>query len=152
MSDLVIPRKKKFYGNFFPSLPLGAIEETAEVFVSNGDKDFSGFLVASELAKSLETYPSASLSMTVENELHGKIDQLPEVDRPQIELEEPQANSTLLEPVDVTAAPADSDTEAEKEGPRPSTPKVDMRERKRARRRQYRQRRALTGSLSNLST
>ena len=108
------------------SLPLGAIEETAEVFVSNGDKDFSGFLVASELAKSLETYPSASLSMTVENELHGKIDQLLEGDQPQIELDEPQANSTLIKPVDVTAV--STDTEAHKEGPRPSTPKVDMRE------------------------
>ena len=79
--------------------------------------------------------------MVVENETPGQIDHLLEGDRPQIELEEPQANSTLIEPVDVAAVPADN-TDAE----------IVKRERKRAKRRQYRQRRSLTRSLSNLST
>ena len=136
MSDLVLtPQTPPKISDIFSFLPLEASGEIA------GDKDFSGFLTASELAQALESNPSTNLSVVVENETPGQIDHLLEGDRPQIELEEPQANSTLIEPVDVAAVPADN-TDAE----------IVRRERKRAKRRQYRQRRSLTRSLSNLST
>ena len=131
--------------NFFSTLPLEAIERIAE------DKDFSGFLNATELSQALETDPSVNLSVSAENQSLGNNDHLI---NDQIELNEPQANSTLLEPVDAPAIPApvlaeDADAEAGTEGPKSSEP---LESGKRRRQRLARQRRKLSASLSRLST
>ena len=122
MSDLAFPRNPFFMEKSMNSLPLEAIGEIA------GSKDFSGFLTASELAQALESDPSANLSVAVENKTQGNIDHLLEDDRPQEELEEPLANSTLLDP------------------------KVDKSAAKRAKRSLYRKRKRMYRSLAKLTT
>ena len=122
MSDFAIPRYPFFMEKSMNSLPLEAIGEIA------GSKDFSGFLTASELAQALESDPSANLSVAVENKSQGNIDHLLGDDRPQGELEEPQANSTLIDPI------------------------VDKSAAKRAKRSLYRKRKRMYRSLSKLTT
>ena len=109
-------------------LSLEAIEEIA------GSKDFSGFLTAHEISQALESDPSAVLSMTAENRTQGQIDHPPEGDRPQTELEEPLANSTLVEQAE--------------EGSNPSVPVSSGKAR---RRRLHRQRRRLQARLARLT-
>ena len=71
MSDLVLtPQTPPKISDIFSFLPLEASGEIA------GDKDFSGFLTASELAQALESNPSTNLSVVVENETPGQIDHL----------------------------------------------------------------------------
>ena len=72
--------------------------------------------------------------MTAENETQGKIDHPLEGDRPQTELEEPLANSTLVE--------------QDKEESNSSVPVISARQR---RRRAYRQRKAMQAKLSRLT-
>ena len=108
-------------------LSLDAIEEIA------GSKDFSGFLTAHEISQALESEPSAVLSMTAEKKTQGQIDHPPEGDRPQTELEEPLANSTLVEQVE--------------EGSNPPVPGLG----KQRRRRLQRQRKRLQTKLARLT-
>ena len=128
-------------------------------FISNEDigeiagaSDFSGFLKASDINKALETNPSLNLSMILEDESSGDTNQPTEVElRSQEQVDEPQANSTLLEPVEEPVEPAEdgeTGTETGKVGSEPT----DSKERKRIKRRLARQRRALTEKLSKLST
>ena len=111
-----------------------------------GVSDFSGFLKASDITNALATNPSLNLSMILEDESSGNINQPSEVElRSQEQVEEPQANSTLLEPEDVPVEPAeDGETGTE-------TGKVGS-ERKQIKRRLNRQRKAMTEKLSRLST
>ena len=109
-------------------LSLDAIEEIA------GSKDFSGFLTAHEISQALESEPSAVLSMTAEKKTQGQIDHPPEGDRPQTELEEPLANSTLVEQAE--------------EGSNPSVPVISGKQR---RRHLQRQRRRLQARLARLT-
>ena len=109
-------------------LTLEAFEEIA------GSKDFSGFLGAQEISQTLEANPSAVFSIAVENKTQGKIDHPPEDDRPQTELEEPLANSTLVEQA--------------KEGSNPSVPVSSGRNR---RHRLRRQRKRLQARLAKLT-
>ena len=129
MSDLVLPRITRCMNkSITPPLTLSAIEEIA------GSKDFSGFLTATELSRTLESNPSAVFSMAAENKTQGEIDHLPEGDRHQIELEEPLANSTLVEQA--------------KEGSKSSVPASSG---KRRRQRLNRQRRRMQAKLTKLS-
>ena len=72
--------------------------------------------------------------MTAENETQGKIDHPLEDDRPQTELEEPLANSTLVE--------------QDKEESNSSVPVISAKQRQR---RAYRQRKAMQAKLSRLT-
>ena len=108
-------------------LSRDAIEEIA------GSKDFSGFLTAHEISQALESDPSAVLSMTAENKTQGQIDHPPEGDRPQTELEEPLANSTLVEQAE--------------EGSNPSVPRLG----RQRRRRLQRERKRLQTRLARLT-
>ena len=128
-------------------------------FISNEDigeiagaSNFSGFLNASDINKALETNPALNLSVILEDESSGETNQPTEVElRSQEQIEEPQANSTLLESVEVPDEPAqvgETGTETGKVGPEPT----DSKERKRIKRRLARQRRVLTEKLSRLST
>lgn len=128
MSDLVLPRFTRCMNKSIKTpLTLDAIEEIAV------SKDFSGFLTASELSQALGSNPSAVFSMAAENKTQGKIDHLPD-DRPQIELEEPLANSTLLEQA--------------KEGCKSSVPVSSGKQR---RRRLNRQRKRMQARLAKLT-
>ena len=128
MSDLVLPRITRCMNKSIKTpLTLDAIEEIAV------SKDFSGFLTASELSQALGSNPSAVFSMAAENKTQGKIDHLPD-DRPQIELEEPLANSTLLEQA--------------KEGCKSSVPVSSGKQR---RRRLNRQRKRMQARLAKLT-
>ena len=151
MSDSVLPCKSHSMEKLITSLSPEDVEEIAET------SGFSGFFYTpSETNQALETEPSTNPSVVVETKSSGNIDQLLGVYRSnQIELEEPQANSTLLDPAEEPAEPAsaeagEAESEAGKEGPKPSD--VDRRERKRAKRRLTRQRKKLTRSLSKLTT
>ena len=90
--------------------------------------------------------------MILEDESSGDINQPTEVEvRSQEQVEESQANSTLLESEEVPDEPAEvgeTGTEADKVGSEP----IDSKEKKRNKRRLARQRRALTVKLSKLST
>ena len=110
------------------SFSLEAIEDIA------GSKDFSGFFTASEISQVLESNPSAVFSMTAENETQGKIDHPLEGDRPQTELEEPLANSTLVE--------------QDKEESNSSVPVISAKQRQR---RAYRKRKAMQAKLNRLT-
>ena len=78
-------------------------------FISNEDigeiagvSNFSGFLNASDVNKALETSPALNLSVILEDESSGDTNQPTEVElHSQEQVEEPQANSTLLESVEV---------------------------------------------------
>ena len=92
------------------------------------------FFTASEISQALESDPSAVFSMTAENKTQGKIDHPPEGDRPQIELEEPLANSTLVEQA--------------KEGSNPSVPVSSGRQRRHRLRRQWKRLQARLAKLT----
>ena len=111
-----------------------------------GANDFSGFLKASDITNALATNSSLNISMVLEEESSGNINQPTEVElRSQEQIEEPQANSTLLEPEDVPVEPAkDGETGTE-------TGKVGS-DRKRIKRRLNRQRKVMTEHLSRFST
>ena len=126
-------------------------------FISNEDigeiagvSNFSGFLNASDVNKALETSPALNLSVILEDESSGDTNQSTEVElHSQEQVEEPQANSTLLESVEVPVEPAEdgeTGTETGKVGSEPT----DSKERKRTKRRLARQRRVLTEKLSRL--
>ena len=78
-------------------------------FISNEDigeiagvSNFSGFLNASDVNKALETSPALNLSVILEDESSGDTNQSTEVElHSQEQVEEPQANLTLLESVEV---------------------------------------------------
>ena len=127
------------------------------------DKNFSGFPDVLEITNAFASGSSTSPSVAVDTR-QGIIDQLSKADlRTQNELEEPLANSTLLEKADEaagtatvgetddsvgTAAVGLAETEAGEEGSKPSVKS----ERKRIKRRRGRNQRALNKSLSKLPT
>ena len=138
------------------------IPQNEAVIKIAGVHDFSGFLKASDLNKALESNPSMNLSMAVEADIEGNIEQSTqdtELDaQNQAPLDEPLANSTVLDPAEEPDEPAmvgETGTAAEFEqvdGPNVNPTVLDKRERQRIRKRLARQRRALTRNLAKLST
>ena len=105
--------------------------------------DFGRFLTASDINNALEINPSLNLSLVLEDDQEGN--NVRPTEGVQDEFEEPQANSTILDPVEGTVEPSGETV------PTAGT-SVDKKEKLRLKRKLSRQRRKMTQRLANLST
>ena len=108
--------------------------------------NFSGFLTASDIENAIENNTYMNISLGMEDVTDGNIL------RSQEQFEEPQGNSTLLEPAEVSVElveDGNSESPAGRVGPEPAQTKQQKRA---AKQRRYRQWKTLTKQLSKLST